>query len=51
MDLLIAESEHCYVSFPLNTSPLHPLEKDPISHFIISPKSHFMNYVEVDEQV
>lgn len=51
MDLIISESENCYVALPMKTSPLYPLDKDPISHVIISPKAHFANFVEVDEQI
>lgn len=50
-DMLISESENIFISFPLNTSPLHPLDKEPISHFILAPKSHFSSFLEIEEEV
>ncbi|CDW72355.1 UNKNOWN [Stylonychia lemnae] len=48
---LISESDNVYVSTPIRTSPVYPQGQDHISHVIISPKQHFVNYLEVDEQV
>lgn len=51
MDLVIAESEHCYVSFPIETSPLCPTDKDPVSHMLLAPKAHYTSCLELEEQV
>ncbi|TNV79213.1 hypothetical protein FGO68_gene12107 [Halteria grandinella] len=50
-DYVIAESDTVYVAFPSSISPLHPQDKEPLTHLVISPKSHFANFVEIDEQI
>jgi hypothetical protein len=50
-DLLIADSENIYVSYPTQTSPIHPSDSEPVSHLIISPKYHYVSCLEIEEQV
>jgi hypothetical protein len=49
-EMVIAESDHCYLAFPTKTSPLHPLDKDPFTHLVLAPKQHYVNCLEIDEQ-
>lgn len=50
-DLVIAESETCYIAFPSKISPLFPPEKEPLTHLVLAPKQHYANCLEIDEQV
>lgn len=50
-EYVVAESEHCYVSFPTKTSPLHPQDRDQFSHLVIAPKYHYSNFLEIEEEV
>ena len=50
-DLVVAESETCYVAFPGKISPLFPPEKEPLTHLVLAPKQHYPNCLEIDEQV
>jgi len=50
-DYIISESNYCYLSFPMKTSPLCPPDGKLNSHIILVPKNHFLSCVELDEEV
>eukprot|EP00347_Sterkiella_histriomuscorum_P024354 403331416 len=50
-DYFIHESENCYLALPIKTTPVTPFGQDPLSHIVLSPKQHFVNLIEVDEQI
>lgn len=50
-DFVVHESENWYLAFPIKTSPLHPDSAEPVTHMILCTKQHYVNLLEVEENV